>query len=159
MLRPLALSLVLLLPGVGLAQTNLSLGNVGIAGDTPVKFSADSLSVDRETGRALWSGNVLVVQDEIRIGAGQVEVFSDAQGSAITRLVATGGVTFVTAAEAAEATAADYDLSTGVLVLTGEVLLTQGNNVLSAERMTVNLRDGTAQLDGQVSMVIKPEGQ
>jgi lipopolysaccharide export system protein LptA len=159
MLRPLALSLALLLPGIACAQTNLSLGSIGITADTPIEVSADRLSVDQATGRAVWSGNVLVVQDEVRIGAEQVEVFSDSEGRGISRLVATGGVTFVTSAEAAEATSADYDLSNGVLVLTGEVLLTQGSNVLSAERMTVNMSEGTAQLDGRVRTVFKPEGQ
>ena len=159
MLRPLVLNLALLLPGLALAQTNLSLGNITINGDTPVEVTADSLAVDQDTGRAVFSGNVIVVQGDIRIGAGKVEVLYDAEGGAITRLVASDGITFATATEAAEASEADYDLARGILVLTGQVLLTQGKNALSAERMTLNLRDGSAQLDGRVRTIFVPEGQ
>lgn len=159
MLRPLVLSLALLLPGPATAQTNLSLGDITTNADTPVEVTADSLEVDQDTGRAVFSGNVLVVQGDIRIGAGKVEVFYDAEGGAITRLVASDGITFVTATEAVEASDADYDLGTGLIVLTGKVLLTQGKNALSAERMTVNLRDGSAQLDGRVRTVFVPEGE
>ena len=159
MLRPLVLNLALLLPGLALAQTNLSLGNITTNGDTPVEITADSLAVDQDTGRAVFSGNVIVVQGDIRIGAGKVEVLSDAEGGAITRLVASDGITFATATEAAEASEADYDLARGILVLTGQVLLTQGKNALSAERMTLNLRDGSAQLDGRVRTIFVPEGQ
>jgi len=35
------------------------------------------------------------------------------------------------------------------------VLLTQGPNALTSERMTVNLEDGTAQMTGRVRTVIQ----
>jgi lipopolysaccharide export system protein LptA len=158
MLRPFLLTLALLAPVPVLAQMDLSLGGVTNDGSTPVEVTAESLTVDQDTGRAVFSGDVLVVQGDIRIAAGTVEVIYDTEGSAISRLLASGGITFATATEAAEATSADYDLATGLLVLTGEVLLTQGNMALSAERMTVNLRDGSAQLDGRVRTVFLPEG-
>jgi lipopolysaccharide export system protein LptA len=159
MFRLLLCSLIVLAPGLAAAQTDLSLGDVEADASTPVEVSADSLNVDQATGTAVFNGNVLVVQGDIRISAASVEVFYDAEGSAITRLVAGGGVTFATATEAAEAAQADYDLATGLLILSGEVLLTQGNSALSAERMTVNLRDGTAQMDGRVRTVFLPEGE
>ena len=158
MLRPFLLTLALLAPVPVLAQMDLSLGGVTSDGSTPVEVTAESLTVDQDTGRAVFSGDVLVVQGDLRIAAGTVEGIYDTEGSAISRLLASGGITFATATEAAEATSADYDLATGLLVLTGEVLLTQGNMALSAERMTVNLRDGSAQLDGRVRTVFLPEG-
>jgi lipopolysaccharide export system protein LptA len=159
MLRPFLFCLAVLIPGLAAAQTDLSLGDIAADTDTPVEVTAESLTVDQNTGRTILTGNVLVVQGDIRIKAGQMEVFYDAEGSAITRLVAGEGITFTTATQAAEAAAADYDLATGLLVLTGDVLLTQGRNALSSDRMTVNLRDGTARLDGQVRVVILPESQ
>jgi lipopolysaccharide export system protein LptA len=158
MLRLFLLCLALIAPGAALAQMDLSLGDVAADGTTPVEVTADSLTVDQDTGTAVFAGNVLVVQGDIRMSASQVEVFYDAEGQAITRLVADGGVTFATATEAAEAAQADYDLATGMLILTGDVLLTQGATALSAESMTVNLRDGSAQLDGRVRTVFLPEG-
>jgi lipopolysaccharide export system protein LptA len=68
-------------------------------------------------------------------------------------------VTFVTATQAAEAEGAEYDLAAGVLVLTGGVLMTEGRTALSAERMTINLRDGSARLEGGVRTTFLPEGE
>lgn len=159
MLRPLLVVLALLVPGLAQAQMDLSLGDVAADGTTPVEVTADSLTVDQDSGKAVFAGNVLVVQGDIRIGAASVEVFYDAEGSAITRLMATGGVTFATATEAAESANADYDLASGTLVLTGDVLLKQGNAALSADTMTVNLNDGTATLEGRVRTTFLPESQ
>ena len=63
--------------------------------------------------------------------------------------------TFVTADEAAEAQQATYEVSTGILVLTGEVLLTQGASAISAAQMTINVTDGTASMEGRVRTVLQ----
>jgi lipopolysaccharide export system protein LptA len=159
MLRPLLFAIALAAPAAALAQMDLSMGDAATDTTAPVEVTADSLTVDQDTGIAIFTGNVLVVQGDIRIGAGTVEVVYDAEGSAIARLVASDGVTFATATEAAEAASAEYDLASGLLTLTGNVLLTQGNAAIAAERMVVNLRDGSAQLDGRVRTTFLPEGQ
>lgn len=64
-------------------------------------------------------------------------------------------MTFVTDTEAAEAQNAVYNLITGVLTLTGDVLLTQGASALSAEQMTVNVNSGVAQMSGRVRTVFQ----
>ena len=81
-------------------------------------------------------------------------VYADETGD-IAQLVASDGVTFVTDTEAAEAQNAVYNLITGVLTLTGDVLLTQGASALSAEQMTVNVNTGVAQMSGRVRTVFQ----
>lgn len=150
---------VFLLSGMAAqAQTNIALGGISADPTAPVEITADSLTVDQDSRSAVFSGNVIIGQGEMRISAGEVKViYSDATGD-IARLLATGGVTFVTATEAAEAASADYDLTTGLLVLTGEVLLTQGPSAISADSMTVNLQEGTAQMEGRVRTVFQQGG-
>ena len=86
------------------------------------------------------------------------EVVYGAETSEIARLIATDGVTFVTASEAAEAQSADYDITTGLLTLTGDVLLTQGASAISAQRMIVNVKTGTASMEGRVRTVLQQGG-
>jgi lipopolysaccharide export system protein LptA len=81
-------------------------------------------------------------------------IYDEATGD-ITKLNASGGVTFMTATEAAEAQTAVYDLTSGTIVLTGDVLLTQGASALSANQMTVNVNTGTAQMSGRVRTVFQ----
>lgn len=140
------------------AQTNIDLGGISADPSQAVEISADSLSVDQDSGQATFEGNVVVGQGDLRLAAGSVRVFYDDASGDITRLQASGGVTFVTATEEAEAQSAVYDLAGGTLTLTGEVLLTQGASALAADSMTVNLETGAAQMEGRVRTTFQQDG-
>lgn len=70
---------------------------------------------------------------------------------------AEGNVTMVSGEDAAESRAADYDVRSGNVVLTGDVLMTQTGNVVAGEKVVVNLATGTAQASGRVREVLQPE--
>ena len=158
MMKMIALCAGLFLANSAVAQTNIALGGLTVDTTAAIEVIADSLSVDQDTGIAIFDGNVMIGQGDLRITAGRVEVVYGTDTSQIARLVATNGVTFVTATEAAEAQEADYDITTGTLVLSGEVLLTQGNSAISAGRMRINVADGTATMDGRVRTVLQQGG-
>ena len=121
----------------------------------PVEISADQLSVDQSDGSAVFSGNVVIGQGEMRLSAGRVVVVYAEAGDAIERMQATGGVTLVNGGEAAEAETAEYTIDSGQIVMRGSVLVTQGANALTADSMVVNLTDGTAQMEGRVRTVLQ----
>lgn len=151
-------ALLLFVATTAAAQTNISLGGVTADTSTPVEVTADSLTVDQDTGTAVFSGNVLVGQGDLKLSAGTVEVIYSEGSGQISRLNAGGGVTFVTATEAAEATNAVYDLVNATLTLTGDVLLTQGPSAIGAERMVINLNSGNAEMSGRVRTVLQQGG-
>lgn len=122
----------------------------------PVEVSADSLSVNQTDGTALYSGNVVIGQGDMRLSAPRVLVVYSKEKSGIERLEATGGVTLVNGPDAAEAARADYNINSGTIKMSGSVLLTQGDNALTSESMTVNLDAGTAQMSGRVKTVLQP---
>ena len=157
MIRALAI-LATLAATPAFAQTNINLGGISADPSAPVEVAADNLTVDQDTGTATFAGNVVIGQGDLRLSAGSVDVVYSAETGDIARLRASGGVTFVTATEAAEAASADYDLVAGTLTLNGNVLLTQGASALSAERMTVNLTTGSAQMSGRVRTVFSQGG-
>lgn len=137
------------------AQTNIDLDGMEVDTTAAIEVTADSLSIDQDSGQAIFEGDVLIIQGDLRLAAGRVEVVYGTDTSEIARLIATEGVTFVTADEAAEAQQAIYEVSTGILVLTGEVLLTQGASAISAAQMTINVTDGTASMEGRVRTVLQ----
>lgn len=137
------------------AQTNIDLGGITTNPNAPVEVAADSLSVDQETGTAIFEGNVVIGQGDLRIGASRAQVVYDGATGNIASFEASGGVTFTTATEAAEAQNANYDLINGKLVLTGDVILTQGPSALSADRMTIDVKTGNAQMEGRVRTVFQ----
>ncbi|PXW71918.1 lipopolysaccharide export system protein LptA [Loktanella sp. PT4BL] len=151
-------ALSLTLPVTTYAQTNINLGGMEVDTSAAVELTADSLSIDQASGTAVFDGNVMIVQGDLRLTAGRVEVIYGADTSEISRLLASEGVTFVTADEAAEAQQADYDIASGLLVMTGDVLLTQGPSAISAGQMTINVTDGTATMEGRVRTVLQQGG-
>ena len=153
LLKLIAATILIASPAI--AQTNINLGGVRADTSAPVEVTADSLNVDQDTGTAIFDGNVLIGQGALRLSAGKVEVIYNEATGDISRLNASGGVTFVTADEAAEAASAIYDLVAGTLTLTGDVLLTQGPSAISAATMTINLETGSAQMSGRVRTVLQ----
>ncbi|KMK65521.1 lipopolysaccharide transport periplasmic protein LptA [Puniceibacterium sp. IMCC21224] len=157
MLRPFFIILALAASGGGALAQGAQVAFGGMQQDTklPVEVSADSLSVNQADGTALYTGNVVIGQGEMRLAAPRVLVVYAESAGRIERLEATGGVTLVNGDEAAEAERADYNIDAGTVVMTGNVLLTQGGNALTSESMTVNLESGTAQMSGRVRTVLQ----
>ncbi|MCA0941337.1 lipopolysaccharide transport periplasmic protein LptA [Yangia mangrovi] len=164
MVRSVALMIALFAWGGPAAAQGTQVAFGGMTQDTsaPVEVTADQLEVNQTDGTALYTGNVVIGQGEMRLAAPRVlVVYAEGQDGGqgrIQRMEATGGVTLVSGEEAAEAERADYDIDAGTVVMTGNVLLTQGGNALTSERMVVNLTSGTAQMAGRVKTVINQDG-
>ncbi|MGB3246125.1 MAG: lipopolysaccharide transport periplasmic protein LptA [Sulfitobacter sp.] len=135
--------------------TGVAFGTIRQDTNQPVEVSADNLSVDQETGTAIFTGNVMIGQGEMRLTATRVLVVYRASGEGIARLEATGGVTLVSGPDAAESERADYNIDTGTIEMSGNVLLAQGRSAISADRMSVRLSDGTAQMSGRVRTILQ----
>jgi len=157
------LTLVIGLAVYGMAAqaqtTNLAFGAIQQDTSLPVEVTADSLSVSQQDGTAIFTGNVVIIQGEMRLAAPRVLVVyaeaSEGQEARIARLEATGGVTLVSGPDAAESERADYNVDDGRVIMTGNVLLTQGASALTSDLMRVNLEDGTAQMDGRVKTILR----
>lgn len=151
-----ATALVLISAVSAFGQAKVAFG--GLKADTtlPVEVNSESFSVETETGNAVFKGNVRVAQGEMVMAAGEVRIVYTPDGNAIQTLVASGGVTLTNAAEAAEAAEAVYTIDSGVVVMTGNVLLTQGASTMSAQKLTINLKTGTGELEGGVKTTFVP---
>ncbi len=146
---------------VAMAQgADVALGVGSFDRSQPVEVTADTLSIDQENGSAVFDGNVLVVQGDIRMSAALITVVyaTDESGTAngISELQASGGVTIVTATDAAEAAEAVYSVESGLVTMSGDVLLTQGQAALSGERLVLDLNAGTGRMEGRVRTIFNP---
>ncbi len=156
--RTVALILVL---GSSLAMaqgTSIEFGGLRQDTSLPVEVASDELQVSQTDGTAIFSGNVLVTQGEMRLSAARLHVvYGDGTGSSgtIEELRASGGVTLVSGTEAAEAEEAVYDIGAGRVVMTGDVILTQGPNALSSNALTIDLTTGTGTMQGRVQTIFQ----
>jgi len=157
MTRIVALLLAIMLAGPAAAQgTDIAFGGLKHDTSLPVEVASDNLQIDQADGTASFSGNVLITQGEMRLSAGAVRVvYAPGAAGRISELRATGGVTFVNGAEAAEAREAVYSIEKATVVMTGDVILTQGQNALSSDSLTIDLNSGTGSLSGRVRTVFQ----
>lgn len=161
MYRPLLRALILaagLAAGPAVAQTTeVALGGIRTDPDAPVEITADRLEADQAANTAVFTGDVVVVQGPMTMAAPRVDVIYAADGSGVMeRVLASGGVTMTSGPDAAEAEDADYTVETGIMVMTGNVLLTQGTTTIAGQRLTAHLDDGTGVMEGRVAVVIPP---
>lgn len=138
--------------------TNVSFG--GLKADTrlPVEVTAENLTVNQADGTATFSGDVLVKQGEMRLQAAEIRVeYGDTTGE-INRLHASGRVLLVNVTDAAEADTAVYTIASGEVVMTGNVLMTQGQAAIKGQTLFINLKTGTGRMEGGVTTTFMPGG-
>jgi lipopolysaccharide export system protein LptA len=156
----------------------------GQNGDQPVQIDADTLEVRDKSHIATFAGNVQVVQGETTmkcrtlvvlygpdVGSGgdkptaSVRPVAGAMpaGQKIHRIEARGDVTIFTKDQHASGDLGVYDLPSKTITLTGNVVVTQGQNVIHGERLIVDTVTGNAHVEavpgatqGRVRAVIVP---
>ena len=152
-----------MLPGLAFAQAEVPFGGLEHDASLPVEITSDRLDLDQAAGTAVFTGQVKVGQGTLRLAADRVEVFYDAASTEPTgkveRMVATGNVTLANGTEAAEADHAVYEVASGTIAMDGNVLLTQGQNALSSQKLDIDLNKGTGRLEGRVQTIFVPGTQ
>jgi lipopolysaccharide export system protein LptA len=151
-------ALVLAGASAGAQQAKIAFGDLNQDTTLPVQVQADQLAVNNADGSAVFSGNVVVTQGEMKLAAGEVKVSYGPDQKNIEKLVASGGVTVTNLGDAAEAKEAVYTIDSGQIVLTGDVLLTQGPSAMAGQKLTINLKDGTGVMEGRVTTTFVPGG-
>lgn len=143
-----------------------------LSGDQPIQIESDRLEVRENDNVAVFSGNVSVTQGTTVMKSGRMTVHyardggSAATGSAaIERLEVDGKVYVKSEDQVATGDRGTFDMKSEILVLTGkEVVLSQGENVIVGCKLTVQMRNGQAKLDGcggaegggRIKMLITP---
>jgi lipopolysaccharide export system protein LptA len=155
----IALSLVVGTAASG-QGSSVPFGTTPVDSSQPVEVSAEQLSVDQTSGMAVFTGSVVVIQGSLRMSADRMVVhYAEAEGDGqgrISQLDAEGSVTVTNGEEAAEADTATYDVADGIVVMGGDVLLTQGQNALSSETLRIDLSTGRGNFEGRVRTVYDP---
>lgn len=134
---------VLALPAIGGAQTSPQ----PRTGDGAVSYGADGGEYTPE-GFAL-RGRAEVIQGQNRLRADAINGF--VTGGDLRRVEATGNVYFVTPDQTIRGDHAVYTLAANEVVVTGDVILTQGQNVLTGGRLVYNTRTEAARMEGASS--------
>ena len=117
--------------------------------NAPVSFSADRIEVQDRADRVIISGSVQVNQAGMQVNAPRMTIaYTQAGGTQVNRIDATGGVVIRRADQTARGSVAIYDLDRKLITMVGNVQLTQGTNRLNGGRLLIDLTTGRATVDG-----------
>lgn len=180
-----ALVLALAMPAGAQEEDGGRMTGIKLSSDEPINIESDRLEVFENEGRAVFTGNVNVVQGNTTMRSAEMTVFYENEGggseepssasagpagsSDIERIEVEGGVYVKSENQVATGDAGTFDMDTEVLTLTGdEVVLSEGENVIVGCKLTVQMTTGRARLDGcataeggtgRVKMLLQPGSQ
>lgn len=134
--------------------------------DQPVHIEAATLEVRDKDKMATFSGNVKVTQGDTGLRCKSLVVFyeqNDANADKsksvalanpgpggqqrIKKLEARGGVVVTQKNETATGDLGLFDMQSNTVTLSGNVVMTQGQNVLRGERLVVDLTNGVSRIE------------
>ena len=133
-----AAGLLLLTSVVATAQTRPN------TSDQPVMVGADDGELSN-TGFAL-RGRAEITQGQTRLRANAIE--GQSAGGDVTVVTASGEGYSVPPTAHSRGDRATYTVASATIVVTGDVILTQGQNVLTGGRLTYNVDTGQARMEG-----------
>lgn len=151
------LALLAVLGGSAVAQSAGG-GRTNVS-NQPIMVGADG-GERTNTGFAL-RGRAEVTQGENRLRADSIEG-TNAEGQNISTVTAAGNVYYVTPTETIRGDRAVYTVSNATIIVTGDVILTQGKNVLTGGRLSYNIDTGQTNMvagnNGRIQGVFYPQG-
>lgn len=131
----------------------------------PIKIEALTLEVRDKEKTATFIDNVRVTQGDTTLESRRLTVYYDGDAAAgakggalakggaknqqIRRLEAKGGVVVTQGGQTAVGDEGVYDVSTNSMVLLGNVVVTQGQNVIRGHRLWVDLATGRSRVEAQ----------
>ncbi len=134
--------------------------------DEPVHIEAATLEVRDKDKVATFGGNVHMVQGDTSMKCKTLVVFYDQEGNKakaakpmqaanpgpggeqkIRRLEARGSVVVTSKEQTATGQLGIFDMPTNTVTLTGDVVMTQGQNVLRGDKLVVNLSSGVSRVE------------
>ncbi|RKH50761.1 hypothetical protein D7X96_10805 [Corallococcus interemptor] len=131
-------------PGTSLAPTGLR---------NPVDLSADHVTGDRN--QAVLTGNVVVKHQTMDIRCDKMTGYYNATRQ-VTRVVCAGNVRAVDGDRQARGERADYDVPSGVLVVTGSPEARQGNTYLTGTKVRLVLGNERLEVENARILVDSP---
>ena len=123
--------------------------------NAPINISADKFVADGNAKTGTWTGNVLVVQGDMRMRANSVRLNVVGKDNKPDKIFANGNVV-VDSPNSGTVTGDNgvYDVVARTVTMTGKVVLTKEKDVMRGAQLTVNLETGLATLGGGA----KPSG-
>lgn len=157
MKRALILFAALALPATGLAAPAAKPVTGQHDSNAPISIDSDSFQADLNAKSGTYSGNVIITQADMKLRANLVKL-TTVNGKP-DKVVASGNVV-VDSPKSGIVTGDNgvYSVVPRIVVMTGNVVLKKGKDVMRGTQLTVNLETGQAVLGGGVKSQTGAQG-
>jgi lipopolysaccharide export system protein LptA len=146
------------------------LKGIALSSDKPIQITSDKLEIHEQEKRALFDGNVHVAQGTTTLNAAHMIVYYKGDGGSVSsgdasidRIEVNGNVALASQNQRARAETGVFNLTTQIFVLSGkQVVLAEGDNVLTGCKLTVLMKTGEAKMDacgGRVQILLNPKSR
>ncbi len=138
---------------------------IGKASGGPIDITANEAEVFNAKCLAIWRGAAEALQGDTRLRADTISVYSVPKGAGANgqsscggtdRIVADGQVYYVTPTQNARADHAVYSQTADQIILTGNVIIVQGNDVARGDKLTIKVSTKEARMESTVTGLGKP---
>lgn len=148
-----------------LASANSAAAQIDTKSKSPIDITANEAEVTNAKCFTVWRGSAEAVQGQARLRADTITVFAEVKGvgadgqatcGAAQRIVADGNVYYVTAQQNARGDHAVYSEADDQIVITGDVIVVQGDDVARGDKLTLNISTRAATMESNVTGAGKP---
>ncbi len=136
-------------------------GGFAASSNEPINIESDSLEVNDAKKTAIFRGNVIAVQGDMEMRTPELEVSYSGQvsgdkksagpggqGTQLTRLRAKKKVLITSQKnQTAKSDWADFDVKKQLITIGGNVVVSQGGNIMKGEKLIIDLKKGTSRFE------------
>ena len=147
------------------ASPNGASAQVDTKSKAPIDITANEAEVTNSKCVSVWRGAAEAVQAQARLRADTITVYSAPKGAngdgqqscgETQRIVAEGNVFYVTQQQNVRGDHAVYSQGDDQVVITGNVIVVQGNDVARGDKLTLNVSTRDAKMESGVTGPGKP---
>jgi lipopolysaccharide export system protein LptA len=140
-----------------LAFAGVAMAQIG-SGDQPIQVEADNIDYQPQRSLALFSGNAVVIQGQTVLRSANLRVAY--RGSDIDKVFADTEVFYTSPTERVRGDRAVFDVTNDTVTFSGNVIVTQGQNVVRGQQLVLNTETNASTMrgmDGRVRAVFFPD--
>ena len=134
---------------LGIALSGAAQAQVDTRSKAPIDITADTAEVSNAKCVAVWRGSAEAIQEKAHLRADTITVYSRPKAASggdgqtacggADRIEADGHVYYMTDTQNARGDHAEYFQNRDEIVITGDVVVVQGQNVARGSRLTINV--------------------
>ena len=113
-----------------------------------VDIESDRLDVDTKSGTAIFKGNAKAVKTDSVVKGDVLTVTYNTKTHKVNTLIAEGNAYILWKGREATCNKAVYNLVDDIMVLTGNVIITRGEERVIGEKATMNMKNDTQVVEG-----------